>query len=194
MITLGIYISDIIADWVPDKKSIPLFNIRREMLHRHYPTWSHFGISIALAVLRMVGERDISTHGLLRFLYIAQGNDCLTAHDCKTYIYNNGASTIFAGLFTEDLLSRCRRYAQCAEGAMWCIITRGGLAGRSDLQAMEALSGSFAAMSTTDEGEIDGVEGKGKGKRRRNARLRSWARRSSSYDAMEEGGLRSPPN
>ena len=41
---------------------------------------------------------------LVRFLYLAKGNDYIWAHDGKKHIYNNGAFTISDGLFPESLL------------------------------------------------------------------------------------------
>ena len=106
----------------------------------------------------MIGVIDISMRDLACFLYFAKGNYYIRARDGQTYIYNNGALTIFAGLFPESLLSRCPRYAQCAEGAKWCIIKRGGLVGRSDLATMQELAASFAAISVTGESAIGCVE------------------------------------
>ena len=117
---MHVYIADIIEDTVPDTQSIlVLVNSRREMIHRHYPTWSTCVISIAPGLLRMVGVRYISLHDLVRFLYPAQGDDFLRAHDRQTYIYKNRAFSRFTGLFPESLLSICQGFARCFEGSTW---------------------------------------------------------------------------
>ena len=138
----------------------------------------------------MIGVCDISLRDLVRFLYPANGDAFLRACDGQTYIYNNGAFTIFTGLFPEYLLSSCQCYAQCVDGAMWSICKRGGLHGRSDLDAMKALAGALAPIYRADVSDIDGVEGrKGKGESRRNDRLRSWIRALAVEGDMEDGEI-----
>ena len=177
-----------------DTKSIPdVVTRRRETVHQHYPTRAPFVISIALWVLRIIGVRDISPHDLIRFLYLAHGDDVLWAHDGQKYIYNNGAFTIFIGLLPESLQSRRQKYAHCFDGAMWCICKRGGLNGRIDLETMKALAGSLAAISRASVSEIGDVEGrKGEGKSGRNDRLRSWLRAPFADADMGAPKWRSP--
>ena len=164
------------------------------MLQRHYPTWAIFVISIASGLLRMIGVRGINLRGLVHFLYLAKGDDFLREHDGKTYIYNNGAFTIFTGLSPESLLSRCHIYADCVDGAMWGICKRGGLHGRSDLETVNALAGSLAAISRADVTEIDDVEGS-KGKcEPDNDRLRFRHRAPDAEDDIEGGEMEISPN
>ena len=73
----------------------------------------------------MLGVRGVNMLELVRFLYLVQRGDRLRSHDGQPYLYAHGAFFGFNGLLPESLLSRCKIYAQCVEGALRCICSRG---------------------------------------------------------------------
>ena len=170
----------IYSDVVEDSDSIrSVVRARRDTIAANFSKWPTGVVLISLGVLLMSRARDIHMQDLVHFLFLAQGEEFLRAHDGQTYIYMDGAFTVFSGLIPESLLTRCNAYAQRVEGALWCIGRR-GVKSRDDLSILEALNEAFGAINKTNLCEIDGSDkggGKGKGRGRGQLNFRSWLER-----------------
>ena len=79
---------------------------RRRLIAENSPHWSEALNLVALGALLMVGVRDVNMQDLVFFLFLDQGESHLRAHDGHTYIYADGAFTIFSGVIPESLLAR----------------------------------------------------------------------------------------
>ena len=139
----AISLSNVYIDRVEDADSIAtIVANRRLLISNNYTHWSPLLVSLGLGVLLMLGVRDINMQEMVHFLYLAQGGEYLRSHDGQTYLYGDGAFFVFNGLLPESLLSRCKIFAQCVEGALWCISSR-GVQERGEMACGKAIDESY---------------------------------------------------
>ena len=149
--------SNIYIDEKKDTESIrALVSSRNALMQAKHPNWSDSLRMLALGVLHIVEIRDAHMRELAHFLYISAGEDYLRANDGHMYLYDDGAFSIFTGVITESLLSRCKIYGQEAEGALWCLGRR-GLLSRRPTDILCALNSAFVDIDGVPLCDLEGV-------------------------------------
>ena len=98
---------------------------RVDYLRRTYSHWSDDMRRIAMGVVLMSTTREANVQDQVHFLQLAVGGKLLRTHGGQTFLYENGAFRLFVGVVPEYMISRCKVYAECVEGGMWCIWDRG---------------------------------------------------------------------
>ena len=74
----------------------------------------------------------------------------IRTHGGQTFLYENGAFQLFAGVAPEYMISRRKVYAECVDGGMWCIWNRGD-SPRADDDIFDAMDRVYLSISRIDD-------------------------------------------
>ena len=140
--------------------------------------WADNLASIALGVVLVSTTREANAQEQVRFLYLALGGSFLRSHRGQTFIYEDGAVHLFNGVVAEYMIARCKEYAECVEGGMWCIGKRGDTS-RSEADIFAATDRAYKCISAEEDsnaiaGDVSGLNVNIDGERRGVERQRKW--------------------
>ena len=167
------------AEERPDQHRIKSVVARRARYVREmYSDWTDNMVDIALGVVLMSTTREANVQEQVRFLYLALGGSYLRSHRGQTFIYEDGAFRLFNGVVPEYMVSRCKEYAECVEGGMWCIGKRGDTS-RSEADIFAATDRAYKCISAEEDsnaiaGDVSGLNVNIDGERRGVERQRKW--------------------
>ena len=126
---------------------------RGDYLRRTYGHWSDDMRRIAMGVVLMSTTREANVQDQVHFLQLALGGTLLRTHGGQTFLYEDGAFRLFVGVVPEYMISRCKVYAECVEGGMWCIWNRGDTS-RAEEDIFAAMDRVYLSISRSDEQQI----------------------------------------
>ena len=113
------------ADEQPGKHRIKSVVARRAQYVRDvYSDWADNMEATAIGVSLMSITREANVQGKVHFRYRALGGSYIRPQRGRTILYGGGEFRLFNGVAPVYMISRCREYAECVEGRIWCIGAR----------------------------------------------------------------------